>query len=271
MCAGFLDSHSKLKCVIRFSIRRHYMFCCVLSARAVQVTQHAIIWVDGQTDFTHCSRYSLWLLSHDCLSGPTSKLLTTSTGGLWLCCTNVTHSLEYCVSMQAPGRTFNVSHPFNVRPLRPLRTKLISPRISRVKPNVVSCSGFQTLTLRPGTVLVMLSPLLTRLVEICAVYTGRAGTMVSAKQDQEERHDTTSSKLTLAGHNLEGISIAGQVSQQTPVTCKLLRRADILHCTSTLDHSCVSMQPDMQPVCHKACPCFLVGNLHHPSISKLGL
>lgn len=50
-------------------------------------------------------------------------------------------------------------------------------------------------------------------------YTGKTGTMVLAKQNEEERQDITSSKLTLAGHNLEGISIACQVSQSDTSHC----------------------------------------------------
>lgn len=36
--------------------------------------------------------------------------------------------------------------------------------------------------------------------------------MLSGKQDEEDLLKTPYSKLSLAGHNLEGISIAGQVS-----------------------------------------------------------
>lgn len=36
--------------------------------------------------------------------------------------------------------------------------------------------------------------------------------MLSGKQDEEDSQQTPYSKLTLAGHKLEGVSIAGQVS-----------------------------------------------------------
>lgn len=57
---GSWTRSSTLKCGIRFSSPKHYKFCCVLSARAVQATQHAIIWVDHVTD----TLQPLLILSH---------------------------------------------------------------------------------------------------------------------------------------------------------------------------------------------------------------
>ena len=55
--------------------------------------------------------------------------------------------------------------------------------------------------------------------------------MLSAKGDEEEPQHTPYSKLTLAGHDLEGVSIAGQV-------CKLHQLVAIfhLHCARGVDN-----------------------------------
>lgn len=85
--------------------------------------------------------------------------------------------------------------------------------------------------------------------------------IVSAARDEEAPEHAQDSKLTLAGHTLEGISIAGQVSwkvnQPASAHCSALALCSMLS---------VSDRYNLRYV-----HAYIVGNLHHPPITKPGL
>ena len=160
----------------------------------------------------HCKYYSSRCATRTWtrwLSGPTSKPLTTSIIDSWLHWRKV--SCNFCVSMQALYRTFDPTRTFTTSAPRG-HIKLFATKTPRFRPLVASRSGVKTLTSSPGELFAGALSLLRELCDSVRSSSGRRGTMLSGKQDEEDYQHIPYSKLSLAGHNLEGISIAGQVS-----------------------------------------------------------
>lgn len=167
--------------------------------------------------------------------------------------------------MAAFGRTFHVTQPFNVFAPGRAPTKLLASSTSFRRPVISrNCAVLKAITSRPGPLHGLVKPYRGTPLEATSRqvprYTDKMNTATAAQRDEESSQHAPDSKLTLAGHVLEGISIAGQVSWK-------------LHQLVAAHFNCAQgMCCQWRVICDvHYVHAYIVGNLHHPALTKCRL